>query len=256
MNAPAPHDSWTTIDVAGHRCWVFEPQQPVVGAVLYLHAAGCETPADHPPLTSLFAQEGLRVIAPQTGTSWWCDRIAPGFDLRLSAERYLLEEVLPAIEGRWGVAPPLVGLLGISMGGQGGLRLAYKYPRKFPVVAAISPAVDFYQWLARPQPHQPEITQQLLPLYRDAEDARQDSATLHLRGLDWPRHQLICCDPTDHWHPGTERLREKLVAMGAQFECDLTTQAGGHSWEYFYAMAPRCVRFVAERLRQQSAAAP
>ena len=36
-----------------------------------------------------------------------------------------------------------LALLGVSMGGQGALRMAYKYPNIFPTVAAISPAIDF-----------------------------------------------------------------------------------------------------------------
>ena len=64
-------------------------------------------------------------------------------------------------------------------------------------------------------------------MYRDAEDARQDSALLHIHPLNWPRNQFFCCDPTDYrWHDSADRLRMKLWSLGVPFECDLDTVAG------------------------------
>ena len=78
-----------------------------------------------------------------TGRSWWTDRICPEFDRQLTAERHLLDNILPYIEQRWGTKNRQVGLLGTSRGGQGALRIAYKHPDRFPVVAAIAPGIDY-----------------------------------------------------------------------------------------------------------------
>ena len=88
-----------------------------------------------------FDQHGLPVIAPHTQRSWWTDRICAEFDPELTAEAHVLNNVVPFIRQRWQLAEGGIGLLGTSMGGQGALRLAYKRPSVFPVVAAISPAV-------------------------------------------------------------------------------------------------------------------
>ena len=89
-------------------------------------------------------------------------------------------------------------------------------------------------------------------MYRDAEDARQDTATLHIHPLNWPRNQFFCCDPTDYrWHESVDRLRMKLWSLGVPFECDLETIAGGHSFEYASHMAPRAIGFLAERLERE-----
>ena len=131
------------------------------------------------------------------------------------------------------------------MGGQGALRLAYKYPDTFPVVAAVFPSIDFQKRIEEGDPV-------LSSMYRDAEEARQDTATLHIHPLNWPRHQFFCCDPTDYrWHESADRLRMKLFSLGVPHECDLETTAGGHSWEYFAHQAPRVVRFLAERLEHE-----
>ena len=164
----------------------------------------------------------------------------------ISAEAYVLEHVVPYVAERWNARPPQLALLGVSMGGQGALRMAYKYPNVFPTVAAISPAIDF----------QKRIDEGVDPgldfMYRDAEDARQDTAMLHIHPLNWPRNQFFCCDPTDiRWHDSADRLRMKLWSLGVPFECDLETEAGGHSFEYACHMAQRAVGFIAQRLDQE-----
>lgn len=249
--------AWGKVDVAGHPVSVLEPDQPHPHGyvVIYLHAAGCEDLADDPVFTRHLTERGLRVVAPQGGHCWWGDRLYEEFDAERTPEQFLLNDVLAFVRERWGVKPPGVGLMGISMGGQGALRLAYKHPDAFPVAAAISPAIDFHLWLERPRV-QVELTPALRQLYRDPEDARQDTATLHIHPLNWPRHQFFCCDPADHWHESAERLQMKLGSLGIPHEADLTTAAGGHSWDYFRAMAPRAIDFVAERLEQERLRVP
>ena len=43
----------------------------------------------------------------------------------------------------------------------------------------------------------------------------------------------------------------KLWSLGVPFECDLETDAGGHSFDYFCHMAERSVGFLAERLERE-----
>jgi S-formylglutathione hydrolase len=124
------------------------------------------------------------------------------------------------------------------------MRLAYRYPQEFPVVAALAPAIDFHNWFGRGLP--------LDEMYSSAEEARQDTATLLLHPLNWPRHQLLMCDPTDvEWLEGAERLASKLYSTGIPFESDFATSHGGHSWDYFDYVAPRVVQFLRDRLEQE-----
>jgi S-formylglutathione hydrolase FrmB len=242
-----PAGAWLNVEVAGHACHVYEPARPSPQGftVMYLHGLHLGELADHPTFTRLFDQYGLRCIAPVTGRSWWADRIWPEFDPHVTAERHVLDRVLPWLAENWNVRPPQIALLGTSMGGQGALRLSYKHPTVFPVVAAISPAIDFQLMLE-------EGEESLRKMYRDPEQARQDTATLHIHPLNWPRHQWFACDPTDYrWHESADRLRMKLYSLGVPYEADLDTSGGGHSWEYYERMAAPALAFIADRLERE-----
>jgi pimeloyl-ACP methyl ester carboxylesterase len=242
------HGNWTEIEVARHTCHVFEPARSSVHGftVLYLHCSHAAKLSAFPAFVREFERHGLRVIQPMSGLSWWTDRLWTPFDPSITAEAYVRGPVMEAIAGRWNARPPQVALLGVSMGGQATLRIAYKYPQQFPVVAAISPAIDFQKRIEE------GIDPGLAKMYRDAEDARQDTATLHIHPLNWPRHQFFCCDPTDvRWHASADRLRMKLWSLGVPFECDLDTVAGGHSFAYAEHMAERTVGFIAESLERE-----
>lgn len=239
---------WTQFEVAGHICRTYEPPAPSPHnyTVIYLHCSEAASLRSYPAFEREFDRHGLRVIEPVSGRSWWTARIWPEFDSNISAESYVLSHVVPFVAERWNSAPPQLALLGVSMGGQGALRMAYKYPNIFPTVAAISPAIDFQKRIDE------GVDPGLESMYRDAEDARQDSALLHIHPLNWPRNQFFCCDPTDYrWHDSVDRLRMKLGSLGVPFECDLDTQGGGHSFEYASHMASRAVGFIAQRLDQE-----
>ena len=131
------------------------------------------------------------------------------------------------------------------MGGQGALRLAYKYPHLFPVVAALSPAIDYQMRFADGD----EVLRQMYP---SEEAVRQDTATLHVHPLNWPRHQFFCCDPADvGWFDSAERLQMKLASLGIPFERDLESSNGGHGFEYYNFMAERAIKFIVDSLERE-----
>jgi S-formylglutathione hydrolase len=158
---------------------------------------------------------------------------------------YLREDLLPALKESLNVTPPQVGLLGIGMGGQGALMLSYRFPRQFPVVAALAPAIDFHQLVPQDDPLLTEV-------FGGREWARQHTPILHVHPLNWPPHQFFCCDPTDYaWFDSSDRLRMKLNSIGIPCTCDLDTSGGGHSWNYFNLMMPRAIQFVLDGLERE-----
>ncbi len=238
---------WTTASVAGHECHIYDPPQrtPHGFVVLYLHGVHMNRLDDKPAFIREFDSHGLPVVCPMTKRSWWTDKVCLEFDPKITAERHVLDNVLPFIAERFGSRPPQIGLLGTSMGGQGALRLAYKHPNVFPVAAAISPAIDFHK-------RYNEGDETIPQMYPDPEAARQDTAILHIHPLNWPRHQFFCCDPADYrWHESADRLRMKLWSLGVPHVCDLETTSGGHGFEYYNRMAERAVGFLVDRLDQE-----
>ena len=247
MTATNQLPGWSTIDLAGHAADLFSPRMPDPRGfvVLYLHGVHRQPLSDNRIFPDLFHKLGLRVVAPVAGPCWWVDKLCAEFDAVRTPERHVVEHVLPWIAAEWNVPPPLVALLGTSMGGQGALRLAFRHPNKFPVAAAISPAIDFQQRVK-------ERDSVLSRIYADAEAARQDTATLHVHALNWPRHTWFACDPADHrWHDSADKLHMKLYSLGIPHEHDLETSAGGHGFAYYNHMAPAALQFIVERLERE-----
>ena len=238
--------TWTTVDIAGKPAGVYDPPggRPRFGLV-YLHGIGQETLTDKQTYTDLFAEHRFGCVVPRGGYTWWADRLLPEYDPARTAEQYVADEVVPFVRQRWGLSERAVGLFGVSMGGQGALRIAFKRPDLFPVVAAIAPAIEYHEYHGR--------ANSLDEMYESKEQARQDTAILHIHPSHFPPHVFFCCDPDDaEWHRGADRLHEKLSALGVPHECDLTTRAGGHTWDYYNAVAGRVVRFLKDGLDQQS----
>lgn len=248
MNEPTIHGNWRNETVDGHTCELFEPQKRnehgYVG--IYLHGVHLGKLWNSPAFVGALEKVGLPVVAPVTERSWWTDRICPEFDAERSAEKYLMESVLPFIEHQYGATPPKIALFGTSMGGQGALRFAYKFPDIFPVVAAVSPAIDYQNRM------QADPEDNLWEMYDNAEQARQETATLHIHPLNWPRNQFFCCCPEDSsWWESSDRLRMKLQSLGVPHACDLETPGGGHGFGYYSLMAPKVVAFLWDALEKE-----
>src|SRR5438105_15830567 len=121
-------DTWQSLEISGKQADVYEPagvSRPHFG-LLYLHGSSGETLRDRPVFANMLNELKFACICPYGRRSWWSERICAEFDPRLSAERYLLDQVLPFSRKRWSLAPRAIGLLGISMGVQAALRLGFE----------------------------------------------------------------------------------------------------------------------------------
>jgi S-formylglutathione hydrolase len=240
---------WTETTIGPHSADVFEPSGGADSAIaaIYLHGVHLGRLIDKPAFAEAFNRHGLRVIAPHCGPSWWTDRIYPPFDSTISPEQFVLGPVLDFVAERWNVRPPSVGLFGTSMGGQGALRIGFKHARKFEVVVALAPAIDFHLAWDR----YPGIADQ----YTFPEEARQETATLYAHPWRTPPELYFCCDPRDdEWFEGNERLASKLKALGIRHTSDFETTAGGHGWTYYEAQAPRAIEFLVQGLHARRGA--
>lgn len=236
------------VELAGHRCQEFEPAErnPHGWCVVFLHDVDAAGLTGRDAYLKELARHGLPCLAPLTGRSWWTERIWAGFDERFSAEQYVMEHVLGYAAERWGSQPPQIALTGIGMGGQGALRLSFKYPNRLPIVAAVAPAIDYQ--LA----YYDEDEEALPAIFSEPEAARQDTATLHVHPLNWPRNIWFASDPADdRWYSSADRLKMKLSALGIPHDADLETSAEGSPIDYTELMAQKAVHYVAERLERE-----
>lgn len=245
---------WAIHDVNGISCEVFTPTNPSEHSytVLYLHDVRQESLRQQASFVDELEQRGLRAVSPQCGPCWWSNRKSRGFPSTQTdgqtAQTYLLESVMPFVEEELQAKTPRIALLGTSMGGQGALRLSYLFPDVFPIVAAIKPAIDFQLRIREGDPI-------LTEMYGDPESGRQDTATLHIHPLNWPRNQFFCCDPEDRrWYDSADRLRMKLGSLGVPFECDLDTSIGGrrdYGFEYYNHMAHVAFEYLEKALERE-----
>jgi S-formylglutathione hydrolase len=235
--------SWERRSVAGKPADVFTPSRPPRYGVLFLHDLDERTLDGAPVFTQLLEERNLACVCPHGGPNWWGDRIFAGFDPRISPERFLLG-VLPFFQERWQVSPKGVGLLGIGMGGQGALRLAFKHPRNFSTAAAIAPALDHHEMYGSGTP--------LDEMYDSKEQCRQDTALLHVPPYNAPPHLYFAIDTDHRWYRGCDRLHEKMSALGVAHTFMLSSEGGGHTWEDFSRMAKSALDFLAGGLDQES----
>lgn len=236
---------WSQQTLDGRRLDVFKPagDAPPDGAVLFLHGHGRVLLSENSVFSAWLQKFNLYAYCPDGARSWWLDVVCPEFDPEQTPQRWLTDRVVSRITEDTGIEPPRVALLGVSMGGQGVLQLAYRCASTFPIVSAISPAVDFHQLHGSGIP--------LDAMFPDAEAARQATVVLNLHPLAWPRFQYFCCDPADaEWFDGAARLGMKLSSSGILHERDLETSAGGHTWSYFNHMAERALRHISDSLKK------
>ncbi|WP_020468848.1 hypothetical protein [Zavarzinella formosa] len=233
---------WTTETIAGRDAEIFLPSRPFRFPVLFLTDWDDQSPRENPVWERLFEDFQLSVYVLKTGDSWWADRPAPGFSEDITPQSWLMTQVAPRVRQQRALSP--FGLIGLGAGGQGALRLGFKFPKEFRAVASIEGTVDLQELHGRGT--------SLDTMYATKEHVRQDTPVLHLRGYDVPPYLWLGCSPDSFWRRGNERLHEKLAALGLPHVIDFGTAVCGHSWSYYDTMAPRVVRYLAEGLQAES----
>ncbi|QDU38494.1 hypothetical protein Mal4_28220 [Maioricimonas rarisocia] len=233
---------WTEVTVDGVTVDLLPPAggAPATSAAILLPDYDGRSAVQFPVLAAALERAALPVLSPRVAQCWWT-RQPDSAKLPTPPLEFVRTSLCGFVSREWNVEPPAVGMGGIGTGGQGALQVAYRHARTFPIVAAIAPAIDFHAWYGRGL--------DLDQLFDSQEAARQQTVTLHLHPLNWPRHQYLLCDPADpFWFEGCERLASKLFSSGIPFEREFEVTADGNRDPYIDLAAERFVRFFTERL--------
>ena len=233
---------WESTSIGARSTDVFTPADRARFVLIFLADIEGVTLRENPVWTSLLNEHRLACVCPDGDESWWSSRVCSSFDATQSAEDYLLDDVLPWATNRFGTTN--IALAGVGAGGQAVLRLGFKYPERFRVVASLVGLLDHYELYGRGT--------SLDDMYPSREHCRQDGAVLHVQPSNWPPHIWFACDPDSPWLRGNDRLHEKLMAIGVPHTFDFTTLVCGHSWTYYDSLAPTLIRFAVEGLERQS----
>jgi len=171
-------------------------------------------------------------------------------DGRVRYQDFFLQEFLPFIEHRYRVRPGRRnrGIGGISMGGYGALRIAFKFPERFGAVSAHS-AVLIERLPAAvantPPPPRLRILGQVFGAPPDAAFwERNNPLSLARTGaaLKGLAIYFDCGTEDDYgFAPGAQALRRLLESRGIPHEFHL--YPGGHNWSYFAAHLAASLEF-------------
>lgn len=141
---------------------------------------------------------GLNVIAPPRPASRWLPRVDPHRDPDGTAEQFLLEFIadpsLPCPRPR------------AIFGGEAALRIGFRHPATFPVVACWDGDLDFHDAYGRGTV--------LDRCFTSREQARQQTAILQVRPGECPDAIGFGCPVDSIRARGHDRLHEKLNAVG------------------------------------------
>jgi S-formylglutathione hydrolase len=235
---------WTSQNIGGRSADVFTPADRPRFVLVFLSDVDGVTLRDNAAWTPLLASNRVACVCPEGSEPWWSSRLCPSFEATVSAERHLLDQVMPWTLGHFHLPANSIAIGGIGAGGQGALRLAFKHPDRFRVAASLNGAIDHYELYGRGTC--------LDEMYPSREHCRQDGAILHVHPNNWPPHIWFACDPDSPWLRGNDRLHEKLMALSAPHTVDFETSASGHSWDYYNRMAGALMRFALDGLEKES----
>ncbi|WP_305985880.1 alpha/beta hydrolase family protein [Roseibium sp. MMSF_3544] len=195
----------------------------------------------------------LIAVMPNAGKSWYIDSArfgGPG-DYESAIVRGLVEE----IDGRYPTVPKAAsrGLAGISMGGYGALRLAFKHPEVFGAVAALSPGLfkkDGLSWqhgpeearLAKRQHWYANTFGSPFDLGYYIAESPFSYAETASSAADLPR-VLLAVGDDDFFgsYDGTVEMFLELRQLGQKPE--LRVGNGCHNWAFWRSILPDTVRF-------------
>ncbi|OPZ10903.1 MAG: hypothetical protein BWZ10_02279 [candidate division BRC1 bacterium ADurb.BinA364] len=94
-------------------------------------------------------------------------------------------------------------------------------------------------------------------MYGTAEAARADTAVHHIDPSRHPARICLLIDPEDwEWIEGNRDFQAKLAELRIEHEFDFKTSNQGHTWNYFYTIAPKMGRYIAQSFEELSPETP
>ncbi|MGH9702720.1 MAG: alpha/beta hydrolase, partial [Candidatus Acidiferrales bacterium] len=169
---------------------------------------------------------------------------------RTRYEDFFIREFLPYIERRYRIQPGRAhrGIAGISMGGYGALRFAFRYPQLFSSVSVHSPALlEKFPAIAVSNPRHSQVVRMMGtafgsppdPAYWDRNTPFALARTSRPSGL---KIYLDCGTEDEYgFNAGAQQFHDLLSARGIPHEFHL--YPGGHDWQYFASHLPASLEF-------------
>ena len=184
------------------------------------------------------ARHRLLVVMPEGGDGWYTDS-ATVRDHKY--ESHLVHELLPEIDGRYRTISGRRGraIAGLSMGGYGAFKLAFKRPELFALAVSLSGAFDAPgRSDAAPGSDWESLRPSVLRAFGGAESRTRADEDLYRVVEELPAETIpelpylyFECGTEDGFLQANMRLEAALAAKGIAH--GFQQVAGGHDWEYW-----------------------
>lgn len=166
------------------------------------------------------------IVCPDGNNSWYWD--SP-IDKNYRYETYVADELVKYIDGKYKTIKDRKAraITGLSMGGHGGLYLAFKHQDVFGAAGSMSGGVDI-----RSFPNNWEMAKRLGSYASNPENWERNTIANMLHLLT-PNSVaiMIDCGTDDFFYRVNEKLHEQLVLRNIPH--DYVTRPGAHNWAYW-----------------------
>ena len=174
------------------------------------------------------------IVCAEGGDNWYAD--SPLLENHFY-ESYILEELMPAVESKFNVGQSREkrAIAGLSMGGYGAFKFAFRQPEKFRFAASMSGA--FHAAEIRPDDKWTELQNSILAVFADEERFKSENNLFQIIEK-YPSEKISAlpyfyfdCGAEDKFLPVNIRLSKTLNQRGIAHE--FQTFSGGHDWNYW-----------------------
>lgn len=204
------------------------------------------------------ARRRLIVVMPEGGDGWYCDSATAADD---KYESYFVRELLPEIDSRYRTISDRGGraIAGLSMGGYGAFKLAFKRPDLFALAVSLSGAFDpaersdeapGFDWES--------LRPSILKAFGWAGSSTRAENDLYKIVEELPAEKIpelpylyFDCGIEDGFLDANRRLGLALSTRGVAHR--FQEIAGGHDWEYWDQRVPLLLSLAGEMLAPAAA---
>ncbi len=184
------------------------------------------------------------IVCADGGDNWYTDKPQSVSNFY---ESYIIQELIPHVENRFTARAEKKSrsIAGLSMGGYGAFKLAFRYPEMFCLAASMSGAFHASELFDAPETSDwEELLPSIISVFgSDISETRRQNNLFEMAANFSPEkikdlpYFYFNCGVADSFLPTNSRLanifREKLIPYEFQ------TLEGGHDWDYWNRQLPR-----------------
>lgn len=179
----------------------------------------------------------LFLVMVEGENGWYTDSATVPTD---KFESYILQELIPDVEKRFRVSNERAGraIAGLSMGGYGSLKFAFKFPGHFAMAASMSGALGAATWTDGELKSLEFVRQSILKTYgppgsttRAANDLLKLTRDVSAEGIKSLPLLYLDCGTEDILFPGNRSYADLLLERKIPHE--FRQLPGNHSWQYW-----------------------